>query len=120
VPAVAAAFGVTAAHVDRAKDALLATVPSPRGVPGPPLAEALAEFEGHLREAITSMDAWRIPDAEGDWAACRSALDRSLAEAERLRLGAPALDYEGLVAVLGDLMDPLEAFDRAAARMRER
>jgi hypothetical protein len=106
--------------VDRAKDALLATVPSPRGVPGPPLAEALVAFEGHLREAITSMDAWRIPDAEGDWAGCLSALDRSLAEAERLRLEAPALDYEGLVAVLGDLMDPLEAFDRAAARMRER
>jgi hypothetical protein len=66
------------------------------------------------------MDAWRIPDDEGDWAACRSALDRSLAEAERLRHEAPELDYEGLVAVLGDLMDPLEAFDRAAARMRER
>ena len=92
-------------------------MPSPRGVPGPPLAEALVEFEGHLRKAAASTDAWRTPDAEDDWAACRLGLDGSLAEADRLRLEAPALDYEGLVAVLGDLMDPLEAFDRAARRM---
>jgi hypothetical protein len=111
---------VTAGHVDRAKAALLATVPSPRGAPGPPLAEALVEFEEHLREAAASMDAWRTPDAEDDWAACRSGLDSSLGEADRLRLEAPALDYEGLVAVLGDLMDPLEAFDRAARRMAGR
>jgi hypothetical protein len=111
---------VTAGHVDRAKAALLATVPSPRGAPGAPLAEALVEFEGHLREAAASMDAWRTPGVEEDWAACRSGLDGSLAEAERIRLEAPALDYEGLVAVLGDIMDPLEAFDRVARRMAGR
>jgi hypothetical protein len=30
-----------------------------------------------------------------------------------LRLAAPELDYEGLVAVLAELIDPLEAFSEA-------
>ena len=99
--------------VDRGKAALLATVPSPRGVPGAPVAEALLEFEAALAQADEGMSAWRSPETEGPWRECRRALDEARSRTERLRLEAPALDYEGLVAVLGDIMDPLTAFEDA-------
>ena len=98
--------------VERAKAALVRAVPSPRGAPGP-LAEAVLAFEEALNGARLRMDAWRTPDSEEAWQACRAALDESSRRAERLRLEAPALDYETLVTVLGDLMAPLEAFEEA-------
>jgi hypothetical protein len=82
-------------------------------VPGRPLADALMAFEDGLRDAGRSMDGWRTPETEGAWVACRDALGEARSAAERLRLEAPSLDYESLVAVLGDLMDPLDAFDDA-------
>jgi hypothetical protein len=109
----AGGFVLVAGHVDRAKSALLASVPSPRGVPGRPLPEAMLEFESALRDAVVSMDGWRGPGTETAWKACRDALDEALVRAERLRLEAPPLDYESLVTLLGDLMDPLRAFDEA-------
>jgi hypothetical protein len=88
--------------VERAKADLVSAVPSPRGIPGRPLADALAAFEEGLR------DAGRSPDAPEAW---RAAIGESLRRAQRLRLGAPALDYEGLVGVLADLMEPLEILE---------
>jgi hypothetical protein len=111
---VPAAFASTARSVNRAKDALLGAVPSPRGAPGVPLAEAVLRFETALREAAEGMDAWRTPETEAAWRACRGGLDAALGEAERLRVEAPALDYEGLVTVLGDLLANLDPFDDAA------
>lgn len=88
------------ARIERAKADLVEAVPSPRGVPGRPLAEALLAFEEGLREAASA------PELPAEWrAALRDALDR----AERLRLEAPPLDYEGLVTVLADLLAPLDA-----------
>jgi hypothetical protein len=112
-PSIARGFALVAGHVDRAKAALLESVPSPRGVPGRSPAEALLEFEGAIRDAVESMDGWRAAETEGAWNECRDALGDALAGAERLRLEAPPLDYESLVTVLGDLMDPLHAFDEA-------
>jgi hypothetical protein len=104
-------------RVEAAKRGLVAAVPSPRGAPGRPLAEALLAFEDGLRQADVRMDAWRLPELDDAWLACRDALAAALDRAERLRLEAPALDYEGLVAVLGDLLAPLEAFGDAEARI---
>ena len=59
------------------------------------------------------MPAWRDPAREDIWARCAAALLTASERAERLRLDAPVLDYEGLVAVLGRLIDPLEAFEEA-------
>jgi hypothetical protein len=59
-------------------------------------------FEEGLRDAAAS------PDLPAPW---RAAVEESLRRAERLRLKAPALDYEGLVEVLADLMAPLEALE---------
>lgn len=70
------------------------------------MAEALAGFEEALRNATGPLERTDDPGAPAMRAAVREALRR----AERLRLDAPSLDYEGLVTVLGDLMDPLEAF----------
>lgn len=89
-------------RVERAKADLVAAVPSPRGLPGRSLADALVAFEDGLREASAS------PDAPERW---RAAIEESLARADRLRLEAPPLDYEGLVDALADLLAPLEVID---------
>jgi hypothetical protein len=106
-------FVTVAAHVDRAKASLLATVPSPRGVPGVPLPQALLAFEEALEDAAGDMAGWRTLETEAVWDRCRLAIEDALAAAERLRLSAPSLDYETLVTALGDLMDPLAAFEEA-------
>ncbi len=108
--AVEAALG----HVERGKDELVSAVPSARGVPGRPVADALLAFEDAL---LLARDALAAPTGdEPAVRACEAAIEESLRRAERLRLAAPALDYEGLVTVLADLMAPLDAFDEAEVR----
>ncbi|HEV8683650.1 MAG TPA: hypothetical protein VGS09_12905 [Actinomycetota bacterium] len=103
--------------VDRGKDSLTSAVPGPRS-PGRVLAEALLEFEGALAEAGSLMPGWRTPESEAAWGACSDALEESAGMAERLRLEAPALDFESLVMVLKDLIAPLEAFEEAERLLR--
>ncbi len=100
-------------QVEDAKRALLAAVPSPRGIPASSTAEAVLAFEQGLRSARDLMPGWRQVRTEDAWRRCDDGIRRSSELAERLRLDAPALDYEGLVAVLGDLIAPLEAFEDA-------
>jgi hypothetical protein len=109
------AFDAVVERVEAGKRELVAAVPSPRGVPGRPLAEALVGFEDGLRQAEAGMDDWRLLDVDDIWRACRDALGEARRRAERLRLEAPAVDYEGLVAVLGELLAPLDAFVEAEA-----
>jgi hypothetical protein len=99
------------AVVEGAKENLVAAVPSPRGAPGRPLADAVAAFETGLRDALLRVDGWTSErdDARRTY---RKAIEAALSRAERLRLEAPALDYEGLVTVLGDLIAPLDALGR--------
>lgn len=99
-------------RVERAKEDLVAALPSPRGAPGLPVAEALAAFEEGLHRAADELDQSRSGD-EAVRRSCRGAIGEALARAERLRLEAPPLDYEGLVTALGDLMAPLDAFAAA-------
>jgi hypothetical protein len=114
------AFQDTVLAVERAKDALLAAVPSPRGKQRRTVAEAVLEFEAEIREAATMMDRWHLAEIESEWRACAEGIDEALRRAERLRLEAPPLDYEGLVAALGELIVPLEAFADAQYRLEER
>lgn len=104
--------------VERAKEALVAAVPTARS-PGRPLAEALAEFEDELREAESRMAAWRHEELERERTSCRDGLREALRRAEVLRLDAPELGFEPLLATVGDLIAPLEAFETAAERLRE-
>ncbi|MGH2683930.1 MAG: hypothetical protein ACRDJP_00495 [Actinomycetota bacterium] len=112
------AFERVLTTVERAKRELLAAMPSPRGIPGRPLADALVDFESELHQAAAAMPAWRAPETEDVWRECLEAIHAALVAAERLRVEAPALDYEGLVAVLADLMAPLEAFEEADRALR--
>lgn len=106
-------FAAVLERVEAAKRELLTAVPSPRGIPARQLAEALLAFEERLREAGDLMSGWQDPASEAVRSACAGAVREALRRAERLRLEGPALDYEGLVAVLDDLIEPLEAFAEA-------
>ena len=99
------------AAVEEAKGAVVSAVPNPRGQ-ARPLAEALFEFEGGLREAQSRMAWW--PDADPHRAVCEAGLDEALRRAERLRLEAPELTYESLLATIAELLDPLEPYEVAA------
>ena len=103
----------------RAEAALTESVPGTR-LPGRPLAEALSEFEDGLREVRDGMDAWRSPDVEPEWEACSRGLDEALALADRVRTqGTQPEGFEGLIGLIGDLIAPLDAFERASGRLRE-
>ncbi len=97
-------FSAALTEVERAKAALVAAVPSPRGAVRRSVAEAVLEFEEALREADDRLGSSELDER------CRAGIREALRRAERLRLEAPELDYESLVAVLGDLMHPLEVF----------
>lgn len=112
------AFTSVVREIELAKDALTTAVPTTR-LPGRPLAEALHAFEERLQTALDAMPSWRCPELEGEWTACRAVVEGALAAAERLRLEAshPA-GFEGLIGTIGDLLDPLDAFEAAADRFR--
>ena len=117
--APARAFDDLLPALERARAVLTESVPGTR-LPGRPLAETLSEFEDGLREVRGGMDAWRSPDLEPEWDACSRGLDESLALADRVRTeGAHPEGFEGLIGLIGDLLSPLDPFERAAARFRE-
>jgi hypothetical protein len=111
------AFAEAVERIERGKAALVSAVPTAR-TEGTPLAEALQAYEAGLRGARQAMERWRTPEMEGSWQECSAGLDEAARRAERLRLEAPSLDFEGLVMVLGDLIAPLEPFADAARRLR--
>lgn len=93
--------------METAKRELLTAAPSPRGVPGRSLAEALLAFEEGLRGAAPLL---QTPNATSLLTTCAAAIEEALRRAERLRLEAPMFDHEGLLSVLADLIEPLDAF----------
>jgi hypothetical protein len=111
------AFDLTIQAVDDAKATLLLGIPFGRSS-RLPLAEAVLGFERGIADARSRMAGWRISEVEPEWRACSVSLDRAAAGAERLRLGESTEAYEELVPVLDALLDPLGAFDAAAARIR--
>jgi hypothetical protein len=106
-------------QLERARAALTGSVPGTR-LPGRPLAETLSEFEDGLREVRDGMDAWRSADVEPEWEACSRGLDEALEFADRVRTeGVQPEGFEGLIGLIGDLLAPLDAFERASTRFRE-
>jgi hypothetical protein len=107
------AFVSVVAHVERGKAALTESMPSTRFA-GRPLAESLLEFEEELAAAAASMPAWRRPQLEAAWLDADGGLRASTELAARLRSEAPDPGgFEGLIALIEDLLAPLEAFARA-------
>ena len=117
--APARAFDDLLPALERARAALTGSVPGTR-LPGRPLAETLSEFEDGLREVRDGMDAWRSADVEPEWEACSRGLDEALEFADRVRTeGVQPEGFEGLIGLIGDLLAPLDAFQRASTRFRE-
>jgi hypothetical protein len=113
------AFQVLLPALERAKSALLASVPGTR-LPGRALAETLLEFEEGLREVRAGMESWRAPEVQDAWSRANRSLDEAIRSAEHVRLAAsPPEGFEGLIGLVGDLIAPLEAFGDAAERFRE-
>ena len=114
---IAEAFDRVAAHVEEANRALVAAMPSARRA-GAPIAEALLAFESAIDAARAEMPGWRDERTETAWSRCLAALEDAETKAEKLRLSAPQLDFEGLAMVLGGLIAPLEAFHDAERVVR--
>lgn len=114
-------FRATLAAVEEARATLMLGVPSGRS-PRLPLAEALFGFERGLAEARERMAGWRAAAATGPaaraWAECDRSLQEAGLRAERLRVEAGPEAYEELVPLLDDLLEPLGAFEAAAAEIR--
>ncbi|MFM8944828.1 MAG: hypothetical protein ACKOI0_06275 [Actinomycetota bacterium] len=104
-----AAFAATLLAIGRAKDALLASVPTTR-IAGRPLAASLVDLEVALAEAAATMDGWHHEDVD-------AAAARGLAERVRLEAEMPE-GFEALVGTIGDLLAPLDAFEEAEERFR--
>jgi hypothetical protein len=114
-----AAFESLIPPLERARDALMTSVPRTR-LPGRPLAESLAEFEQELRVVRSGMPAWRAPEVERVWRDASDGLDSAAALAERVRTDAIGPEgTEQLIGLIGELLAPLDAFRAAAERFRE-
>ena len=114
-----AAFRRLVRTLERSKAALTASVPGTR-LPGRPLAETLLLFEEGLREVRAGMDAWRAPELEDVWLAASEVLAQASALAARVRAeGSAPQAFERLIVLIGDLLQPLEAFSAAADRFRD-
>jgi hypothetical protein len=111
------AFLVVLSFVEAAKDAIVSTIPSARA-PGRSLPVGLVEFEASLRRAEAHMSGWRHEEVRDAWAPSASGLQEALNAGERLRLEAPDLGFEELLARVEDLIAPLEVFEHAVERFR--
>jgi hypothetical protein len=113
------AFSEVLREVEPAKAALAAVMPTTR-LPGRPLPDAVSDFEERLAGVADLMPAWRCEPTEDVWTACEAGIAEALTRAQRLREDAPELGgFEGLIWAVEHLMDPLGAFEGAAARFNE-
>ena len=112
------AFEDLVPELERAKAALTESVPGTR-LPGRPLAETLLEFEDGLAGVRAGMARWRAPELEDAWRRAQAGLERALALAERVRVDAPEpRGFEELIALVGELIAPLDAFAGVEERFR--
>ena len=115
VPSLRAFHGVLD-EIEPAKAGLTEVVPGTR-LPGRPLDDALAEFVVRLTRARELMPAWRRPELEDEWSACAAGLALALDRATQLLDdGYEASGFGSLVALVEDLLDPLEPFSQAEDR----
>ncbi len=111
-------FQAVLEQLEPAKEAITDVLPGTR-MPGRPLHDALAAFEGGLERAAALMPAWRRPETQDVWAACETGLASALALAHRAREEAlDVIGFEWLLGLVEELLDPLEPFAAAEERFR--
>ena len=110
------AFHVVLDEIEPAKAGLTDVIPGTR-LPGRPLPDALEEFVARLTRARDAMPAWRCPELEDEWSACRDGLEIALHRGtELLEDGYEAAGFGSLLEVVERSLDPLEPFARAEER----
>ncbi|HEX9298573.1 MAG TPA: hypothetical protein VF968_00390 [Actinomycetota bacterium] len=110
------AFHAVLDEIEPAKSGLTDVVPGTR-LPGRPLDDALEEFVARLSRARSVMPAWRRPELEDEWAACRDGIATAMNRATQvLDDGYEAVGFESLLGLVERLLDPLEPFADAEER----
>ena len=105
--------------LEPAKRELARVLPTAR-LPGISLPEALSGLEEALERASALMPAWRHPAVVDAWAACDDALRLAGERARQLREEGPDLGgFEGLIGIVDQLLDPLDAFRSAEDAFRD-
>jgi hypothetical protein len=106
-------------QIEPAKAGLADVLPSTR-LPGRPLRDAVTGYRLHVIDGQALMPDWRCPELETEWQACDVGMSKALALAGRL-LDSPdePEGFEGLLATVERLMDPLDPFVAAAERFRQ-
>lgn len=113
-----AAFRAQAQRVEDARQALLGCLPVGRVDPAP-IPVGLDLLRDELREVAAQLDAWRVPEVQAQWQACRAAVDQALAHIEPTRTTAHRTDeLEVLLAAVTDVVEPLDVWQDAEHHWR--
>jgi hypothetical protein len=113
------AFLETLRVVEAATSDLARVMPTTR-LPGLPLAETLVAFEEALTDVERRLPSWRTPDIEEQWLAVKLGVADALARARALRERPPEIGaFERLLGTVGELLDPLDVFEAAAAAFED-
>jgi len=112
------AFLAVLEELEPAKAAVVDAVPGSR-LPGRPWRDAVTEYRDRLDRSTALMPAWRCQPLDEEWEACDHGLGVALARAHRLLAAEDdPTGFEGLLATVERLLDPLEPFATAEARFR--
>lgn len=106
----AGAFAEQAQRLQAARRALLSCLPVGRVDPVPvPVGLDLVRDE--LAEIAAAMPAWRRPDVETEWQACRTAIADAVAALPRAhRVAEESTELEELLGAVADVHEPLDAW----------
>lgn len=108
-----AAFEAQAQRVEDARQALLGCLPVGRVDPAP-VPVGLDLLRDELRAVAGDVDAWKVPEVEGQWQACRAAVHEALDHIEPARRTALGTDeLEVLLDAVTDVVEPLDVWQDA-------
>jgi hypothetical protein len=112
------AFSRQAERVENARRALLACLPVGRVDPAP-VPVGLDLLADELRAVSASMEDWRVPEVADVWDRCRHAVRGALAGIDKAhRVATTTTELEDLLAAVGEVVDPLDAWGDAERRWR--
>lgn len=112
------AFVAQAERVEGARQALLGCLPVGRVDPAP-VPVGLDLLRDEVRAVDGDIGAWRTPEVEQHWQACRAALAESLEHIEPTRRTALRTDeLETLLDAVTDVVEPLDVWQDAERHWR--